>query len=192
MLSGTPPEARSELDNILTAAFGLCRIGVAGTANVQGEDQKKLDILSNDIMINSLRASGKCAVLVSEENEDPIIIDAGHRGRYCVVFDPLDGSSNIDAGVNIGTIFGVYKCVRSHFAVPGGAQVSPRGQLMCPDVQPVLTCLDTHRRTTRRVRSRMCCARALNSRSPVTACTVPRPTWSSRPDRASTATPSTT
>lgn len=99
---------------MLTAAFGLCRIGVAGTANVQGEDQKKLDILSNDIMINSLRASGKCAVLVSEENEDPIIIDAGHRGRYCVVFDPLDGSSNIDAGVNIGTIFGVYKCVRSH------------------------------------------------------------------------------
>jgi fructose-1,6-bisphosphatase I len=60
-------------------------------------------------MINSLRASGKCAVLVSEENEDPIIIDVPHRGRYCVVFDPLDGSSNIDAGVNIGTIFGVYK-----------------------------------------------------------------------------------
>jgi len=61
-------------------------------------------------MINSLRASGKCAVLVSEENDDPIFIDTAHRGRYCVVFDPLDGSSNIDAGVNIGTIFGVYKC----------------------------------------------------------------------------------
>lgn len=124
----------------MTAAFGLCRIGVAGTANVQGEDQKKLDILSNDIMINSLRASGKCAVLVSEENEDPIIIDAGHRGRYCVVFDPLDGSSNIDAGVNIGTIFGVYKCVRfspiNSTLCRGGAQVSPARQLMCPDVDP--------------------------------------------------------
>lgn len=95
----------------MIAASLAIRIGVAGTANVQGEDQKKLDILSNDIMINSLRASGKTAVLISEENEDPIIIDAGHRGRYCVVFDPLDGSSNIDAGVNIGTIFGVYKCV---------------------------------------------------------------------------------
>lgn len=84
-------------------------MGVAGSSNVQGEDQKKLDILSNDIMINSLRASGKTAVLVSEENEEPIFMDAGHRGKYCVVFDPLDGSSNIEAGVNIGTIFGVYK-----------------------------------------------------------------------------------
>ncbi|KAM0753581.1 inositol phosphatase [Meredithblackwellia eburnea MCA 4105] len=84
-------------------------IGAAGTANVQGEDQKKLDVLSNDIMINSLRASGKTAVLISEENDDPIIIDDLHKGKYCVVFDPLDGSSNIDAGVNIGTIFGIYK-----------------------------------------------------------------------------------
>lgn len=116
--------ATGDLTLLLTAIQTTCKfiatnvrrasllnlIGVAGTANVQGEDQKKLDILSNDIMINSLRASGKCAVLVSEENEEAIIIDEGHRGRYCVVFDPLDGSSNIDAGVNIGTIFGVYKC----------------------------------------------------------------------------------
>lgn len=62
-------------------------------------------------MINALRASGKTAVLVSEELEDAVIIDEGYRGKYCVVFDPLDGSSNIDAGVNIGTIFGVYKLV---------------------------------------------------------------------------------
>lgn len=92
-------------------------MGVAGSSNVQGEDQKKLDILSNDIMINSLRASGKTAVLVSEENEEPIFMDAGHRGKYCVVFDPLDGSSNIEAGVNIGTIFGVYKVVSSFFSL---------------------------------------------------------------------------
>ncbi|GAA5833174.1 hypothetical protein JCM11251_005167 [Rhodosporidiobolus azoricus] len=118
------PIATGDLTLLLTAIQTTCKfistnvrragllnlIGAAGTANVQGEDQKKLDILSNDIMINSLRASGKCAVLVSEENEDPIFIDTAHRGRYCVVFDPLDGSSNIDAGVNIGTIFGVYKC----------------------------------------------------------------------------------
>jgi fructose-1,6-bisphosphatase I len=84
-------------------------IGMAGETNVQGEEQKKLDVLSNDIMINSLRASGKTAVLVSEENEEAILIDDRHRGKYCVVFDPLDGSSNIDAGVNIGTIFGIYK-----------------------------------------------------------------------------------
>lgn len=88
------------------------RIGLAGETNVQGEDQKKLDVLSNDIMINALRASGKTAVLVSEENEEAIIIEDKYKGRYCVVFDPLDGSSNIDAGVNVGTIFGIYRVVR--------------------------------------------------------------------------------
>lgn len=89
------------------------RVGLAGETNVQGEEQKKLDVLSNDIMVNALRASGKTAVLVSEELEDAIIIEEKNRGTYCVVFDPLDGSSNIDAGVNIGTIFGIYKVVRS-------------------------------------------------------------------------------
>ncbi|EIW85183.1 fructose-1,6-bisphosphatase [Coniophora puteana RWD-64-598 SS2] len=84
-------------------------VGLAGETNVQGEEQKKLDVLANDIMINALRASGKTAVLVSEENEEAIIIDERNRGKYCVVFDPLDGSSNIDAGVNIGTIFGIYQ-----------------------------------------------------------------------------------
>ncbi|KAJ3492369.1 hypothetical protein NLI96_g37 [Meripilus lineatus] len=83
-------------------------VGLAGETNVQGEEQKKLDVLSNDIMINSLRACGKTAVLVSEELEEAVFIDDKHRGKYCVVFDPLDGSSNIDAGVNIGTIFGIY------------------------------------------------------------------------------------
>lgn len=78
---------------------------------MQGEEQKKLDVLSNDIMVNALRASGKTAVLVSEELEEAIIIDDKQKGKYCVVFDPLDGSSNIDAGVNIGTIFGIYHIV---------------------------------------------------------------------------------
>ena len=85
---------------------------MAGDTNVQGEDQKKLDVLSNDIMVNALRASGKTAVLVSEEVEEAIVIEDRYKGKYCVVFDPLDGSSNIDAGVNIGTIFGVYQVVR--------------------------------------------------------------------------------
>jgi fructose-1,6-bisphosphatase I len=90
----------------------LClSVGLAGETNVQGEEQKKLDVLSNDIMINALRASGKTAVLVSEELEEAIIVEERNRGKYCVVFDPLDGSSNIDAGVNIGTIFGIYALV---------------------------------------------------------------------------------
>jgi len=84
-------------------------VGLAGETNVQGEEQKKLDVLSNDIMINALRASGKTAVLVSEELEEAVIIEGRNKGKYCVVFDPLDGSSNIDAGVNIGTIFGIYQ-----------------------------------------------------------------------------------
>lgn len=84
---------------------------MAGETNSTGDEQKKLDVLSNDIMVNSLRASRKTAVLVSEELEEAIIIDERYRGKYCVVFDPLDGSSNIDAGVNIGTIFGIYRIV---------------------------------------------------------------------------------
>lgn len=58
-------------------------------------------------MVKALIASGKAAVLVSEERDEAIIVEGG-RGKYCIVFDPLDGSSNIDAGVNIGTIFGIY------------------------------------------------------------------------------------
>jgi len=84
-------------------------IGLAGEKNVTGDDQKKLDVLSNDIMVNALRASRKTAVLVSEELEHAIVIEEKLKGKYCVVFDPLDGSSNIDAGVNIGTIFGIYR-----------------------------------------------------------------------------------
>ena len=103
-------------------------VGLAGETNVQGEEQKKLDVLSNDIMINALRASGKTAVLVSEELEDAVIIEDRYKGKYCVVFDPLDGSSNIDAGVNIGTIFGIYEIVSPPArppAVPVAVDVEP-------------------------------------------------------------------
>ncbi|RKP27812.1 fructose-1,6-bisphosphatase class 1/Sedoheputulose-1,7-bisphosphatase, partial [Syncephalis pseudoplumigaleata] len=89
---------------------GLIQLmGLANVVNVQGEDVKKLDVLSNDIFINALKTCGKVSVMVSEENEKAIIVEEGLRGKYCVVFDPLDGSSNIDAGVNIGTIFGIYR-----------------------------------------------------------------------------------
>lgn len=83
--------------------------GLAGEVNSTGDEQKKLDVLSNDMMINALVHSGVCSVLVSEENEDPIIVPAGKQGKYCVAFDPLDGSSNIDCNVSVGTIFSVYE-----------------------------------------------------------------------------------
>mmetsp|Transcript_34074 Transcript_34074/g.50580 ORF Transcript_34074/g.50580 Transcript_34074/m.50580 type:complete len:341 (-) Transcript_34074:793-1815(-) len=82
--------------------------GLAGEMNSTGDDQKKLDVLSNDMMINALVNSGVCCVLVSEENEEPIQIPESKQGKYCVAFDPLDGSSNIDCNVSVGTIFSVY------------------------------------------------------------------------------------
>ncbi|PKI85151.1 fructose-bisphosphatase [Malassezia vespertilionis] len=100
------------IENLVRKARLNNLVGVAGNQNVQGEDQKKLDVISNEVMVNALISSGQSAVLVSEEEEHAIIV--GDRtnsaaGQYCIVFDPLDGSSNIDAGVNIGTIFGIYK-----------------------------------------------------------------------------------
>lgn len=83
--------------------------GLAGSENVTGDEQKKLDVLSNDMFVNSLYNSNVCAVLVSEENEDPIIVEPGLAGKYCVAFDPLDGSSNIDCNVSTGTIFSVWE-----------------------------------------------------------------------------------
>lgn len=83
--------------------------GLAGEVNSTGDDQKKLDVLANDMMINALMYSGVCCVLVSEENEEPIIVPPSRAGKYCVAFDPLDGSSNIDCNVSVGTIFSVYE-----------------------------------------------------------------------------------
>ena len=83
--------------------------GMAGDQNSSGDDQKKLDVLSNDIFVAALVNSGACAVLVSEENEEPIIVPEDKQGRFCVAFDPLDGSSNIDCNVSTGTIFAVYE-----------------------------------------------------------------------------------
>ncbi|KAK2393156.1 Fructose-1,6-bisphosphatase, cytosolic [Trifolium repens] len=88
---------------------GLAKIlGLAGDTNVQGEEQKKLDVISNEVFVKALISSGRTCLLVSEENEDAIIVPPAQRGKYIVVFDPLDGSSNIDCGVSIGTIFGIY------------------------------------------------------------------------------------
>jgi fructose-1,6-bisphosphatase I len=68
---------------------GIARLyGLAGEVNSTGDDQKKLDVLSNDMMINALLHSGVCSVLVSEENEDPIIVPRGRAGKFCVAFDP--------------------------------------------------------------------------------------------------------
>ena len=84
-------------------------LGLAGSTNSTGDDVKKLDLLSNDVFINALKFSRELCVLVSEELEDPLIIEEAIQGIYCVATDPLDGSSNIDCNVSTGTIFGIYK-----------------------------------------------------------------------------------
>lgn len=84
------------LDNIL---------GSAHTGNIQGEEQKKLDVLSNQIMIDTLSANPAIAGLASEEEDS--FVTASQNGQFLVLFDPLDGSSNIDVNISIGTIFSV-------------------------------------------------------------------------------------
>lgn len=80
-------------------------LGMAGTGNIQGEDQKKLDVIANNIMIDTLKANPAVAGLASEEEDT--FVSAGENGRYLVLFDPLDGSSNIDVNISVGTIFSI-------------------------------------------------------------------------------------
>jgi len=82
--------------------------GAAGNTNVQGEEVKKLDVLANDLFINMLRSSYAACLLVSEENDNEIEVETERQGKYIVTFDPLDGSSNIDCLVSIGSIFAIF------------------------------------------------------------------------------------
>lgn len=90
---------------------GLTKLlGKTGGVNVQGEEVQKLDEFANETMINSLDHMGNVCIMASEENEDPIRIPKRYtKGKYVVAFDPLDGSSNIDINVSIGTIFSIFK-----------------------------------------------------------------------------------
>lgn len=86
-------------------------LGRAGSENVQGEDQQKLDVYANEIFLEELRASGECCGVASEENQDIVVFDDGlsRDAKYIFCMDPLDGSSNIDVNVSIGTIFSIYR-----------------------------------------------------------------------------------
>ncbi len=94
---------------------GLVNIlGSTESHNVHGETQQKLDLFSNEEMIKALDPTGKVYAMASEEVDELIpVSDKSLEGKYAVVFDPLDGSSNIDVNVSIGTIFGIYKKVES-------------------------------------------------------------------------------
>jgi fructose-1,6-bisphosphatase I len=85
-------------------------LGPAGRQNVQGETVQKLDVFANQALLSCLGARGNVAVMASEEDEQPIVVPRDReQGRYVVVFDPLDGSSNIDVNVSVGTIFAIFR-----------------------------------------------------------------------------------
>ena len=84
-------------------------LGAVGSTNVQGEEQQKLDVYANQMLLHCLGRRDAVAMLVSEENEEPVTFDRDHDGRYIVVFDPLDGSSNIDVNAPVGTIFSIFR-----------------------------------------------------------------------------------
>ena len=86
-------------------------LGYEGTQNIQGEDQKKLDVFANDQFIKALKHGGQCCAIASEENDELITYDnqTSNNGKYVVAIDPLDGSSNIEVNVSIGTVFSVHR-----------------------------------------------------------------------------------
>lgn len=120
------PEATGELSNLL---YDICLagkiisrnvrragitdiLGSMGTVNVQGELQQKLDVFANETVRNSIQHTGRICVMASEEDPEPVPVPA-HKpaGKYVVLYDPLDGSSNIDVNVSIGTIFSIHRRV---------------------------------------------------------------------------------
>jgi len=142
------PNATGELSNLLrdiglaakrinveVNKAGLVDIlGDAGSVNVQGEDVKKLDVFANEQFMGVLRHGISCAGIGSEELDDFVVFndEISNNSKYVCMFDPLDGSGNIDVNVSIGTIFGVYRrvsergkpCTAADFLQPGRNQVA--------------------------------------------------------------------
>jgi fructose-1,6-bisphosphatase I len=144
------------LNNIVTACKAISHlvnrgnlVGVLGSAeseNVQGEVQKKLDIITNDIMVNALNWTGHLAGMASEEVDDIISIPEQYpKGKYLALFDPLDGSSNIDVNLAVGTIFSILRCREGvdaaveDFLRKGSEQVCAGFVLYGPSTMMVLT-----------------------------------------------------
>jgi len=114
---------RARLENVL---------GSAGAENVQGEQQQKLDVIANEVLLATLGGRQGVAIVASEENEEPVILrdDRDGERRYCVLFDPLDGSSNLDVCGGVGTIFSILRHDRrapnaqASLLQPGAQQVA--------------------------------------------------------------------
>jgi fructose-1,6-bisphosphatase I len=156
-----PPSATGDLTGLLNDVISACKklanlvnrssiLGLEGYAssnNVQGEHQKKLDILTNDVVVEHLNWTGHLAAMVSEEIDDIITIpDDYPKGKYLLCFDPLDGSSNVDINLSVGTIFSVLRCPEDikkpsheHFLQKGTEQVCAGFCVYGPSTMLILT-----------------------------------------------------
>ncbi|MCL6554939.1 MAG: class 1 fructose-bisphosphatase [Burkholderiales bacterium] len=125
-------------------------LGAAGSENVQGEEQKKMDVIANEIFLKRNEWAGHLAAMASEEMEEPYQIPAGYpRGKYLLLFDPLDGSSNMDVNVSVGSIFSILRCPGDRnvegptpveaFLQPGVKQVCAGYAIYGPSTMLVLT-----------------------------------------------------
>jgi len=161
------PQATGDLNGVITDVALACKaisrkvqfgalanvLGSAGRINAQGEEQKTLDVLANQMFLRSNEWGGHVAGMVSEELEEPYRLPPQHaRGKYLLVFDPLDGSSNIDVNVAVGSIFSVLRAVTpaadpkpEDFLQPGTQQVAAGYAIYGPSTMLVLTMGDgTH------------------------------------------------
>jgi fructose-1,6-bisphosphatase I/sedoheptulose-1,7-bisphosphatase len=155
------PEARGELNALVLDVALACKYvarrvasgalgdshGDAETTNVQGETQKKLDVLANEIFIRTTEWGGNLAGMVSEEMDGPYCIPPQHpKGKYLLLFDPLDGSSNLDVNVSVGSIFSILRAPTPRedarledFLQPGVQQVCAGYAIYGPTTMLVLT-----------------------------------------------------
>ena len=125
---------RARLDDVL---------GTVGNQNVQGEQQQKLDVIANEILLRTLGGREGVAIVASEENEEPVILrsDDSLERKYCVLFDPLDGSSNLDICGAVGTIFSILRKDRRSPKADGFAAAARRASRW-----PQVTCCTAPRR----------------------------------------------
>ncbi len=155
------PEARGDLNGVLHSVATACKaisravahgsladlLGNAEASNVHGERQKKLDVIANEIFIKLNENRGYVAGMVSEEIDEPYLLPAQYeRGKYLLLFDPLDGSSNIDVNVAVGSIFSILRAPHPNadpepgdFLQPGVQQVAAGYAIYGPSTMLVLT-----------------------------------------------------
>lgn len=155
------PHATKELDELICDVALACKtiakeisrgalggvLGTAGSENIQGEEQKKLDVVSNTLFLRATEWRGHLAGMVSEEMEQPYLLPPQYRrGKYLLLFDPLDGSSNIDVNVSVGSIFSILRTANpgldalpEDYLQPGAAQVCAGYAIYGPSTMLVLT-----------------------------------------------------